>query len=78
MGWMAGVKFLEELIMGIFSLRHPVQTGSGTHRASYQMDTRGEADEAWNWHSPPFSAEFKNAWIYTCTPKICLHGVVIS
>jgi hypothetical protein len=29
-------------------------------------------------HSPPSSAEVKNAWRYTCTPPIRLNGVVIS
>jgi hypothetical protein len=29
-------------------------------------------------HSPPSSAEFKNAWIYTFTPPIRLHGVVLN
>jgi hypothetical protein len=29
-------------------------------------------------HSPPFSAEVKNAWSYTSTPPIRLHGVVLS
>jgi hypothetical protein len=29
-------------------------------------------------HSPPSSAEFKNAWSYTSTPLISFHGVVIS
>jgi hypothetical protein len=29
-------------------------------------------------HSPPSSAEVKNAWSYTSTPPICLHGVVLS
>jgi hypothetical protein len=29
-------------------------------------------------HSPPSSAEVKNAWGYTSTPPICLHGVVPS
>jgi hypothetical protein len=29
-------------------------------------------------HSPPSSAEVKNAWSYTATTPICLHGVVIS
>jgi hypothetical protein len=32
----------------------------------------GEAD-----HSPPSSAEVKNAWSYTSTPPICLHGVAL-
>jgi hypothetical protein len=29
-------------------------------------------------HSPPSSAKVKNAWSYTSTPPICLHGVVLS
>jgi hypothetical protein len=29
-------------------------------------------------HSLPSSAEVKNAWSYTSTPPICLHGVVLS
>jgi hypothetical protein len=67
---------------GDFSLHHRVQNGSGAHPASYPMGTRGsfpgvkrpgrEAD-----HSPP-SAEVKNAWSYTATPPVGLHGVVLS
>jgi hypothetical protein len=68
---------------GNFSLHHHVQNGSRAHPASYPMDTRGsfpgvewpghEAD-----HSPPSSAKVKNAWSYTSTPPIRLHGVVLS
>jgi hypothetical protein len=29
-------------------------------------------------HSPPSSAEVKNAWSYTATPPVRLHGVVLS
>jgi hypothetical protein len=29
-------------------------------------------------HSPPSSAEVKNAWSYTSTPPIRLHGVVLN
>jgi hypothetical protein len=29
-------------------------------------------------HSPPSSAEVKNAWIYTSTPLTRLRGVVLS
>jgi hypothetical protein len=29
-------------------------------------------------HSPPSSAEVKNAWSYTSTPPICFHGVVLN
>jgi hypothetical protein len=34
---------------------------------------RCEAD-----HLPPSSVEFKNAWSYTSTPPLRLHGVVLS
>jgi len=29
-------------------------------------------------HSPPSSAEVKNAWSYTSTLPVCLHGMVLS
>jgi hypothetical protein len=29
-------------------------------------------------HSPPFSAEVKNAWNYTSTSPLCLHGMVLQ
>jgi hypothetical protein len=68
---------------GNFSLHHRVQNGSGAHPASYPMGTGGSfpgvkrpgrrAD-----HSPPSSAEVKNAWSYTSTHPIRLHGVVLS
>jgi hypothetical protein len=58
---------------GNFSL-HRVRNGSGAHPASYPIGTRGvfprdkaagrEAD-----HSPPSSAEVKNAWSYPSTPQ---------
>jgi hypothetical protein len=67
---------------GNFSFHYRVKNGSGDHLASYLMGTRGslpgekrperEAD-----HSPPSSAEVKNAWSYTSTPPIHLHGVVL-
>jgi hypothetical protein len=69
---------------GNFSLHHRVQTGSGDHPSSYPMGTGGlfrwglkrpghEAD-----HSPPSSAEVKNAWRYISTSSIRSHGVVLS
>jgi hypothetical protein len=68
--------------LGIF-FHHRVQTGSGTHPASYPMGTRGsfpgvkrpgrEAD-----HSPLSSAEIKNTLNYTSTPPIRLQSVVLS
>jgi len=63
---------------------HRVQTGSGAHPASYPMGIRGSfpgikrsGHEA-NHHSPPSSAEVKNAWCYTFTPPLRLHGVILS
>jgi hypothetical protein len=63
-----------------FSPHRRVQTGSGAHPASYTMSTRAlslgvkwpgrEADNS--------SAEVKNAWSYTSTPPLRLHGVVLS
>jgi len=58
---------------GIFSLRHSVQTGSGTHTASYIKWPGHEAD-----HSDPFSAKVKISWSCTFTFSIHLHGVMLS
>jgi hypothetical protein len=67
---------------GNFSLHHRVQKGSGAHQTPIQWVQRApslgikrperEAD-----HSPPSSAEVKNAWSYTSTPRV-FHGVVLS
>jgi hypothetical protein len=59
-------------------------TGSGAHPASYPVGSRDpspgvkrpgrEAD-----HSPPSSAEVKNAWCYTSTPNTSSwHGASLS
>jgi hypothetical protein len=56
-----------------FSLHHRVQTDSGAHPASYSVSTRGwfpgvkQPDRETD-HSPPTSAEVKNAWGYT---RVC-------
>jgi len=91
-GWTTGVRFLSGA--GNFFLRHRIQRGFGAHPDSYRTGTGGpypgvkrpgrEAD-----HSPPSSAEVKNAWSYTSTPPhvfmtwclvkcTILHGVVLS
>jgi hypothetical protein len=68
----SGVRFLAGA--GNFFLRHSVQTGSGAHEPPIEW-VRGalfpgvkrparEAD-----HSPPCSAEVKNAWNYTSIPQ---------
>jgi hypothetical protein len=79
-GWTTGVQFPAGEIDAMSSLRHRVQTGPGAYPASYWKGTgegalspgRG-AD-----HSHLTSAEDKNAWIYTFTPPLRLHGVVLN
>jgi hypothetical protein len=68
---------------GNFSPHHRIQKGSGAHPDSYPMGIRGtfpgvkrpgrEAD-----HSSPSSSKVNNAWSYTSSPPIRLHGVVLS
>jgi hypothetical protein len=62
-----------------FSLRHRVQTDSGAsypvHTEAISLGVKRSGREAR--HSLPSSAEAKNAWNYTSTPKIRLHGVVL-
>jgi len=65
------------------SLRHRVQTGSGAHPASYTMGTvvltpeiKRQGRKATD--SPPPTAKIKNAWRYTYTAPIRLHGVVFN
>jgi len=68
---------------GKSSLHYHVQTNSGAHPASYPVGTRG-LSLGLKWpgreanHSPQSSAEVRNAWRYTSTPSIYLHGVVLS
>jgi hypothetical protein len=62
---------------------HRVQTGSGVHPASYPKGSRGsfpksKATGGEANHSSPPNAEAKNAWSFTSTPPICLHGVVLG
>jgi hypothetical protein len=65
--------------LGIFlfatgSVAHPAPIQWVTGTLSQGVKRPGcEAD-----HSPPFSAEVKNAWSYTSTHPIYLHGVVLS
>jgi len=51
------------------SLRHRIQTGSGSHPACYPMDAAGSirwglVTVAWHDHLLPSSAEVKKAWSY--------------
>jgi hypothetical protein len=82
-GWMLGGGVRVRAETWNVSLHHRFQTVSGAYPASYSMGTRGsfpgvkrpgrEAN-----HSPPSTAEVKNAWSYTSTLPICLQGVVLS
>jgi hypothetical protein len=40
-GWTSGVQFPAGAVMGFFSLRHRIHTGSEVHPASYPMRTGG-------------------------------------
>jgi hypothetical protein len=53
-------------------IQPPIQWLSGALSPGVKRLGR-EAD-----HSPPSSAEVKNAWSYTSIPPICLNGVVLS
>jgi hypothetical protein len=51
-----------------------VPAEAGNFSLHHRVETQGrEADQ-----SPPFDAEIKNAWSYTSTLSIRLHGVVLS
>jgi hypothetical protein len=52
----------------IFSLLHGVQTGSETIQAPVQWVLEVEQPRRETDHSPPSSAENKNAWSYSSTP----------
>jgi hypothetical protein len=66
-------------MMGFFSICHRVQFGSGAHPASFQwvpgaLTPRVEREGREADHSPPSSADVKNAWSYTSTPPVGFHG----
>jgi hypothetical protein len=69
---------------GNFSLHHRVQNGSGSPSqppihwvpGSLSLGVKRPGREVDL--SPPSSAEVKNAWSYTSTPPIRLHGAVLS
>jgi hypothetical protein len=58
--------------LALGSTQRPIQWIPGTLSLGVKRPGR-EAD-----HSPPSSDEVKNAWSYTSTPTIRLHGVVLS
>jgi hypothetical protein len=74
-GW-SGVRVSAETA-GSFPLHHRIRTGCGAHPASYPM---GTSERPWREadHSLPSSVEVKNAWSYTSTSPISLHGMVFS
>jgi hypothetical protein len=69
---------------GIFSLLHRIEIVPGDHPASCLMGTgrgggfpRVKRSGCETDHSPPTSAEVKNAWNYTSTSPIRLHCMYI-
>jgi len=69
MGWATEFQFPAKL-MKIFSLRHRVQTGCGTHPISYPMGSGGALTPWAKWPgreadlSPHSSVELKYPWSY--------------
>jgi hypothetical protein len=69
---------------GNFSLHHRVQTGSGSHPASYTVSRRGYFSGGKSGQGVKLATHLylmprsKNAWSYTSIPAIRLHGVVLS
>jgi hypothetical protein len=81
---MTEVQLRAGAMMEFFSLHHWIQTSNGYHPTTYPMGARtsypvggkrpgNKAD-----HSTPSIVEDKNSWIYTSTPPIRLHGVVLN
>jgi len=68
----AGNFSLHRIQTGPVPTQHPIQWLTGDLSLGVKRSGR-EAD-----HSPPFSADVKNAWSYTSTPPIRLNGVVLS
>jgi hypothetical protein len=56
---------------GYDGIRHRIQTGSGSNPASYPIGTGGS-------YLGVKAAGAKNAWSYTSTPSIVLHGLVLD
>jgi hypothetical protein len=84
MGWTIGVLgFDSRQGIGIFLLTTASRTALGPTQppiqwvpGSLSLEVKRSGREAD--HSPPSSAEVKNAWSYTSTPPIRLHGVMFS
>jgi hypothetical protein len=83
-GWTIGVLgFDSRRRMGIFLFTTASRTALGPTEPPIQwvpgplsLEVKRPGREADN--SPPSSAEVKNAWSYTSTPPIRLHGVLLS
>jgi len=61
-----------------FSLFYWVKTDSGAHPACYPMGSGGSYPGGEAANSFPFSTMVNNAWSYTFTHPIRLHGVVLT
>jgi len=70
MGLTPGFQFLA--VRDFFSLQLHPDWLWGYLEGGGVCNPGGKAD-----HSPPSSAEIKNAWSYTSTPLVCLQGMVL-
>jgi hypothetical protein len=66
-GWTAEGLIFESWYGQEFSLLRVFQTGSGSHPASYPMNTAIKRQKREADHSPLTSADVKKTWIYTPT-----------
>jgi hypothetical protein len=83
MGWITGVQFSAEAMMGSFLFDSASRTALGPTQPPIQW-VPGALSMGVKWsgreadHSPPSSAEVKSVWSYVSTPSMRLHGVVLS
>jgi hypothetical protein len=77
MGWTAGVQFPAEATTGIsLFLTASRQALGPTQPPTHWIPEAPTPGVKLTTHPP--SAEVKNAWSYTSTPPVCLHGVVVK
>jgi hypothetical protein len=75
-GWMFGVGVRAGVGIFLFTTAGPTQPPIQCVPGALSLGVKRPGREAD--HSPPSSAEVKNAWSYISSPPIRFHGVVLS